>query len=137
MGYPQVRWPWRTVRRALATLASSAAADTPVILRYVDPTTGRPPMLTLGAEAQWLRPGETTRRERRTAAAIFHVIEGRGESRVGEDTFAWEQGDTFVAPAWHWIEHGNRSAAPACVFQFNDEPAVRALGLWHEDVAAH
>jgi gentisate 1,2-dioxygenase len=136
-GYPQVRWPWRTVRRALAAFAASAPAETPVILRYVDPTTGRPPMVTLGAEVQWLRPGETTRRERRTAAAIFHVIEGRGESRIGDGTFAWAQGDTFVAPAWHWIEHRNGAAgSPACLFQFNDEPALRALGLWHEEAAA-
>jgi gentisate 1,2-dioxygenase len=38
-------------------------------------------------------------------------------------------------PPWHWVEHRNRSsAAPACLFHLNDEPALRALGLWHEEV---
>jgi gentisate 1,2-dioxygenase len=132
-GYPQVRWPWQTVRAALAAMAASAAADQPIVLRYVNPRTGAPPLPTMGAESQWLRPGERTRRERRTASAVFHVIEGRGESRVGDIALAWERGDTFVAPPWHWISHANAGAAPACLFQFNDEPALRALGLYEEE----
>ena len=38
------------------------------------------------------------------------------------------------AAEWHWIEHDNGSAGePACLFSFDDEPALRALGLWHEE----
>lgn len=132
-GYPQVRWPWRSVRRALERMAARAPAATPVILQYVNPRTGRPPLATMGAETQWLRSGERTTVERRTASAIYHVVEGEGESRVGESGFRWSRGDTFVAPPWHWVEHRNDSPAPACLFQFNDEPAVRALGLWQEE----
>ena len=131
--YPQVRWPWSTVRPALAAMTASASSDQPVILRYVNPRTGAPPLATMGAEAQWLRPGERTRPDRRTTSAVFHVIEGRGESRVGDRTLVWDRGDTFVAPPWHWITHDNPTGAPACLFQFNDEPAVRALGLFHEE----
>lgn len=132
-GYPQVRWPWTAVRRALAAMAAGVPATSPAVLRYVNPKTGAPPLKTMGCEVQWLRPGEASGRTRRTASGVYHVVEGRGESRIGETSFAWQQGDTFVAPSWHWIEHRNPSAAPACLFQFNDEPAVRALGLWHEE----
>jgi gentisate 1,2-dioxygenase len=133
-GYPQVRWPWRTVRRALAVMAEGAPRDLPVALRYVNPRTGAAPLPTLGAEAQWLRPGEATRAERRAAGAVHHVIEGRGRSRIGEAAVAWEPGDCFVAPPWHWVQHENGSARePACLFAFTDEPALRALGLWHEE----
>lgn len=132
-GYPQVRWPWQTVRRALEAMAASMPGDQPVVLRYVNPRTGAPPLATMGAEAQWLRPGERTRAERRTTSAVFHVIEGSGESRIGDRTLAWERGDTFVAPPWHAVAHVNAGAPPACLFQFNDEPAVRALGLWAEE----
>jgi gentisate 1,2-dioxygenase len=135
-GYPQVRWPWTSVRRALHAVAGASPAERPVVLRYVNPRTGAPPLATMGAEAQWLRPGERTRRERRTTSAVFHVLEGRGESHVGDRTLPWERGDTFVAPPWHWIAHTNPSGEPACLFQFNDEPAVRALGLWAEEVHA-
>jgi gentisate 1,2-dioxygenase len=132
-GFPQVRWPWQAVRAALARLAAGAPADTPVTLRYVDPTSGRAPLPTMGAEAHWLRPGERTRGERRTTSRIFHVIEGRGQSRVGEAVLAWEAGDTFVAPPWHWLEHEQRGEGPACLFQFDDEPVMQALGLWQEE----
>ncbi len=134
IGYPQLRWPGRTVRAALARLAATASAVNPVVLRYVDPTTGKPPLQTMGCEAQWLRPDEETRAERRTASAVYHVIEGRGETMVGDVTLEWEQGDVFVAPSWQWVVHRNLSpTAPACLFQFNDEPALRSLGLWDEE----
>jgi gentisate 1,2-dioxygenase len=131
--YPQVRWPWIGVRRALAAMAEAGGG--PAVLRYVNPTTGRPPLATMGCEAQWLRPAERTRAERRTASAVVHVIEGTGESRVGDTLLDWGAGDTFVLPPWHWVEHRNASrSAPACLFQFNDEPALRALGLWDEEI---
>jgi gentisate 1,2-dioxygenase len=133
-GFPLVRWPWRAVREALASLAATAPAGRPVALRHVNPRTGTPPLRTMGCEAQWLRPGETTAPGRRTAGAVYHVVEGRGESRIGEATLTWERGDTVVAPPWHWVLHRNASAdAPACLFQFDDEPALRALGLYHEE----
>jgi gentisate 1,2-dioxygenase len=136
-GYPEVRWPWRVVRAALAAQAQAAPPGMAVALRYVNPRTGAPPLATMGCEAQWLRPGEATRAERRTGSAVYQVIEGRGESRIGETVLDWQAGDTLVAPPWHFVEHRNASAsAPACLFQFNDEPALRALGLWGEEVRA-
>jgi len=133
-GYPQLRWPWTTVRAALERMAAMAPKEEPAVMRYVNPTTGGFPMTTMSCEAQWLRPAETTRAERRTASQVFQVIEGRGESRIGESVLRWEQGDTFVAPPWQWVSHGNRaSSSPAALFQFSDEPAVRSLGLWQED----
>ena len=114
-------------------LAASAAAEAPVTLRYVDPTTGAPPLPTMGAEAQWLRPGERTRADRTTVSRVYHVIEGHGLSRVGETQLAWAPGDTFVAPPWHFTDHANSGDGPACLFQFNDEPVLRALALLQEE----
>jgi gentisate 1,2-dioxygenase len=115
-------------------MADATPPDSPVTLRYVDPTSGRAPLPTMSAEAHWLRPGERTPGERRTTSRIFHVIEGRGQSRVGESVLAWEAGDTFVAPPWQWLEHEHRGDGPACLFQFDDEPVLQALGLWQEEV---
>ncbi len=132
-GYPQVRWPWRWVRTALAAMAETAPAAIPVVLRHVNPCTGTWPLPTMGSEAQWLRPGETTRAERRTGSGVFDVIEGRGETRIGDAQITWEQGDCFAAPPWQWIEHENRSSPPACLSHLTDEPALTALGLWREE----
>jgi gentisate 1,2-dioxygenase len=133
-GHAQVRWPWRTVRRALEALAATAPAGAPVILRHTDPATGAFPLRTMGSEVQWLRPGERTRAARRASSGVYLAIEGRGESLIGDTALAWERGDCLAAPPWQWIEHRNRSAEePACLFQLTDEPALRALGLWHEE----
>jgi gentisate 1,2-dioxygenase len=36
-----------------------------------------------------------------------------------------------VPHRWHWVQHQKLSAsAAACLFHFNDEPALRAPGLW-------
>lgn len=132
----EFRWAWRETRRALEALAASTPKDRAVTREYVTPT-GAPPLPTMGADAQWLRPGERARAGRSTVSRVFHVIEGRGASRIGDVELAWEPGDTFVAPPWHWIEHDNASTSePACVFSFTDEPAVRALGLWQEEPPA-
>jgi gentisate 1,2-dioxygenase len=131
--YPQVRWAWKDTRVALEGQAAATRPGEPVILPYLNPRTGAAPLATMGAEAQWLRPRERTRAARRTTSAVFHVIEGRGESRIADRTLAWERGDTFVAPPWHWCEHANAGDAPACLFQFNDEPAVRALNLYRAE----
>ena len=129
----EFRWPWRATRRALEALAATAPSGQPVTRAYVMPN-GVPPLLTMGAAAYWLRPSESVCAGRSTASRVFHVIEGSGRSRIGDAELSWERGDTFVAPPWHWIEHDNASDTdPACVFSFNDEPAVRALGLWREE----
>ena len=134
-GYPQLRWPWRTMRRALAAMADDVAH--PVRLAYVMPISGAAPLPTMGAQAHWLRPAERVRAGRSTASRVFHVIEGHGRSAIGDTTLAWQAGDTLVAPPWHWVAHDNASAAePACLFSFDDEPALRALGLYVEESAA-
>jgi gentisate 1,2-dioxygenase len=135
-GYPQLRWPWRTVREALATKARAAPAAHPVTFTYAMPTTGAGPLPTMGVAAHWLRAGEHARAGRSTAGRVFHVIEGHGSSTIGDTKLTWETGDTFVAPPWHWIEHENGSGRePACLFWFSDEPALRALGLYAEESA--
>ena len=91
-------------------------------------------MPTIGCQAQWLRRGETAGADRCTAGRVYQVIEGRGESRVGDTTLTWERGDTFVAPPWQWVSHRNLSASEgAALFTFDDEPALRSLGLWQEE----
>lgn len=134
-GYPMIRWPWRTTRAALAAMAAAAPPRSPVVLRHVNPRTGDYPLRTMGSEARWLRPGEETRPERRTGSEVVHVIEGAGESQIGEQTLDWQAGDVFVVPPWHRTTHRNRSSqAPATLFHLNDEPVLRALGLWVHEI---
>jgi gentisate 1,2-dioxygenase len=67
--------------------------------------------------------GTKTRRHRSTANSIFLATEGAGESVIGGKRFAWQRGDTFVAPSWTRIAH--RAATDATLFTLTDEPLMR------------
>jgi gentisate 1,2-dioxygenase len=51
---------------------------------------------------------------------------------VDEQRLEWNAGDTFVVPAWRWRCHANAGVADAVLFQMDDAPALRALGLYRE-----
>ena len=42
------------------------------------------------------------------------VIEGEGESRIGDKTFNWKQHDVFTLPRWQWTEHTATRARRRC-----------------------
>jgi gentisate 1,2-dioxygenase len=99
--------------------------------QYLDPATGASPMPTIAAFLQLLPRGFHGRASRSTDATVFCVAEGRGESRIGDQTFAWDTHDVFVTPSWTPVSHA--AAADAVLFSFSDRPAQQALGLWREE----
>ena len=64
-----------TTLEGLATTASEA-----VQVSYVNPETGADALKILGFSALMLRPGEAVRLGRRSASAVFHVVEGEGSA---------------------------------------------------------
>ena len=121
----------RGARGARRACRPAPPREQAVTLRYVNPRTGAPPLATMGCEAQWLRPGEATRAERRTGSGVFHVIEGAARLASATRSSRWEPGDCFAVPPWQWIEHRNGSErlAGRALPPPNDEPALRSLGL--------
>jgi gentisate 1,2-dioxygenase len=107
-----------------------------VVYEYANPLTGGPIMPTIGAQLQRLAPGEETASHRHTGSVIYQVACGRGWSRVGGQTFEWEEKDIFSIPSWCPHAHGNASGTEeAVLFSFNDFPAMRALALYREEAA--
>ena len=68
-----------------------------------------PDMPPMGLAMERLEAGSKTRRYRSTANSVFLVTEGAGVSMIGGRRFAWQRGDTFVAPSWTWIEHARHA----------------------------
>ena len=58
------------------------------------------------------------------------AAEGRGTSRVGDESFAWGPRDVFVVPSWTPVTHSAHDEA--VLFSFSDRPAQKSLGLWRE-----
>jgi gentisate 1,2-dioxygenase len=66
-----------------------------------------------------------------------HTDEGAitGVTPVEKASLAWNQGDIFVVPAWHWHSHENRSESDSILFSMTDAPTFSALGLYREESA--
>jgi hypothetical protein len=62
-------------------------------------------MPTIGTFIQLLPKGFKTARYRATDATVFAAIEGKGRTRIGDQTFEWGARDLFVVPSWHWVTH--------------------------------
>jgi gentisate 1,2-dioxygenase len=129
---PILNYPYH---RSLETLYGLAGAGDPDPyhghkVRYVNPATGGSPMPTIGAFMQLLPAGFGTQPYRSTDGTIFVVTQGRGESVIGDTTFAWKEKDIFVVPSWHRVVH--RAHDAAVLFSFSDRPAQEKIGIWRE-----
>src|SRR5687768_16209806 len=76
--YPLMRFPWKRTEEGLRKLAEHTPHGEPVEMHYVNPTSGLPPLPTMGFTAMLLRPGQADRPPIRSASAVFHVVGSAG-----------------------------------------------------------
>jgi gentisate 1,2-dioxygenase len=131
---PLLSYPYARGRDALDRLARNGPVHPAhgIKLQYVHPATGGYPMPTIAAFLQLLPSGFTTAPYRSTDATVFCVAEGRGASRIGDETLTWGPRDVFVVPSWQPATHA--PDGDAVLFSFSDRPAQKALGLWREQL---
>lgn len=121
--------------RSRETLHAMAASDEPDPhhghkLRYVNPATGGHVTPTMAAFIQLLPAGFETTVYRSTDATTFAVVEGEGETQVGDVRLRWGPRDVFIVPSWLPVVH--RAENDAVLFSFSDRATQEALGLWRE-----
>lgn len=133
---PLLKYEWEPTYEALLRYAraSDGSPYDGIHMNYVNPFNGGPPMSTIGASMQLLRPGEHTLAHREVGNFVFQCAKGSGHSIVGGKRLDWKERDIFVVPSWMWHEHVNGSASEdACLFSFHDLPTMRALGLYRSE----
>jgi gentisate 1,2-dioxygenase len=128
---PKMHYPWSVASAALDRLP--AEADGSVSLRYVHPQTGGAIMPTLDCFMLRLSRGRSMAQRRSTSNAVCVVIEGEGESKIGDRTFAWQRNDVFTVPHWTWATHRADSEL-AHLFMMTDQELYRRLDLLREQV---
>jgi gentisate 1,2-dioxygenase len=129
--YPLLRYDWTRTREALVALAGTTARDAPVEVAYVNPETGTEALNTLAFSALMLRPGETQALARISPARVFHVVEGAGEARVGEQDLRFDTADTFCAPGFAPTRIANGSSrSPLFLVVADESPVHRKLGVF-------
>src|SRR6266850_763019 len=131
---PVFNYPYSRSRPALEQLSRSGAIDRchGVKLQYVNPATGGYPLPTIAAFLQLLPKGFSGAAYRSTDSTIYHVVEGRGRSRIGDETFSWGPRDIFVVPSWQKVAH--TAHEQAVLFSASDRATQEALGLWREEL---
>ena len=130
---PAFTYPYSRSRPALEQLARNGSIDRchGVKMQYVNPATGGYPLPTIAAFLQLLPKGFAGKAYRSTDSTIYHVVEGRGRSRIGSQTFEWGPRDIFVVPSWQAVSH--EASEEAVLFSASDRAAQKALGLWREE----
>jgi gentisate 1,2-dioxygenase len=123
---------FRFSREAIAAELDRASND-PEGVHGLRITLQTPDMPAMGLTVERLSSGQATRRQRSTANRIFVVMEGAGETRVGEQTLSWQRGDTVVVPTWTAFSH--RATSDSQLFCLSDEPAMRAFKYYRSEVA--
>lgn len=126
-----------TGERAWAALEQAAGLEPDpfddVLLEYQNPLTGGPALPTMGTMLQMLRPGAHTAAHRHTGSVVYYVCEGQGATIIDDKRFDWGPGDFMALPPWARHEHLNTSTdTRAVLFQVNDLPMLKALGLYRE-----
>src|SRR4030081_1553494 len=130
---PIFNYPYSYTREALeqAKVRNEWDACHGLKLKFSNPETGDFAMPTIGTFIQLLPKGFTTARYRSTDATVFAAIEGKGRSRIGEQTFEWGSRDLFVVPSWQWVTH--EADQDSVLFSFSDRPVQQKLDLFRED----
>jgi len=125
---PVFRYPWAAARDAVK--AAPKWKDGSRRVRYINPITGGSTMPLMDCYLTQIDRGTETVRFRTTSNAVCLVCEGRGTSRVGEETVSWDTHDVFSLPHGNWITH--KANETATLFVVTDRDALRRLDLLKE-----
>jgi gentisate 1,2-dioxygenase len=119
-----------------ATVAAVAKApparDGSRRVRYVNPLTGGTAMELIDCFLVQLDPGQSTLPFRTNANSVCCVVEGAGESLVGNDNVAWRRRDIFTLPQGNRIVHKS-TGGTARLFVVSDRDIYARLGLLKEE----
>ena len=69
---------------------------------------------------------------KQTANLLVSPFRQPGAATVGEQRHALEPFDTVAVPSENWVQYRNDATEPLILFIASDEPALRAMGLFHQ-----
>lgn len=132
---PIFNYPYRKSRESLDSLSRTRAPDAchAYKMKYINPLNGGWAMPTMSTWLQLLPKDFKSAPYRSTDSAVFAVVEGRGRSAIGGESFDWGPHDIFVAPSW--MAHTHEASEDAVLFIYSDRVIQEKLDLWRESRA--
>lgn len=133
---PAYRFSWEETYETLSYAADHEEGWDPYNgynLEYVNPETGRGPVMSTMELRQQLLPGGTeTNTHKHNTSEVYYVVKGSGETVVGDTTLEWAEKDSFVVPPGEWHSHESL-ADESVLFAMSDRPIFDAFNIYHED----
>jgi gentisate 1,2-dioxygenase len=129
---PVINYTYARTRPILERLKKSGDIDKRhgARVRYANPINGGWALPTMGAHLALLPSGFKGEPYRSTDGTIFVCVEGKGCTKIGDDTFEWGPNDVFVAPTW--LRYSHTADQESVLFSISDRPMQEALGIWRE-----
>ena len=128
---PVFRYPYEDAVRALKHAPPSKDGIRRV--RYVNPLTGQGAMPLLDTTMLELDAGATSRPAKTNANLVVAVVEGQGQSTVGDSSFSWKERDIFTIPQHNLATH-TATGGNARLFVVSDADVLRRLNVLTEEV---
>ena len=85
---------------------------------------------SLGCAAERLDKGTSSPAIRETSSCVYHVVSGKGYSKINDKKFEWKQGDTFCIPSWHKYQHFADNDDTVYLYRTDDQPMIKVLGFY-------
>ena len=129
---PVINYAYERVRPILDRMKKTGDADKHhgFRLRYANPFNGGWSSPTMGAHLSLFPANFKSEPYRSTDGTIFVCLEGKGATKIGNETVEWGPRDVFVVPTWAPYSH--QVKGETVLFSISDRPAQEALGIWRE-----
>lgn len=128
---PKFRYPYVDAVKALAK--APPAPDGARRVRYINPLDGGSATTLVDCLMMELDEGQTTELFRENANALLLVVEGEGESMIGDTKVAWKPLDIITVPQWNYVSH-HCIKGPARIFAVTDREVMRKLELYRANL---
>jgi gentisate 1,2-dioxygenase len=129
------RFAWEDCYERLQEAAEEDDADDPydgVTLEYVNPATGTPPVApSMSMRLQLLDADDPTEAHRHNSVEAYYVMQGSGETVVGDETLEWGHKDVFMVPPMS-LHHHVAAEDDTVLYAVSDEPMLKTFHLYRE-----
>jgi gentisate 1,2-dioxygenase len=128
---PVFRYPYASVVNALQH--APKGEDGIRRVKYINPLNGQGAMALLAASMMQIDAHTQSLPVRSTANQVVAVVEGEGESQIGDQVIQWSKRDVLTIPQHQWARH-RAFSEDARLFVVSDADAMQRLNLLREDI---
>ena len=127
--YPMLRFPWSSTKESLLRLSRYSSTGVSEV-DYVNPENGKDVLPTMGFTAILILKSKSLKPTKNSTSSVFHIVKGKGKSKINDQVINWKNKDTFSAPVFSKIEHFAED--DSYIIKIHDKPLQEKIGYYEE-----